>query len=311
MAQSLVTGGAGFIGSHLVEALVGQGDEVRVLDNLSTGRRENLTAVADSIELIEGDIRDPNAVGAAVRGVERIFHQAAVVSVPMSVRDPVTNHAVNVDGTLNLLDAARVAGVECFVYASSSAVYGDLPDLPKVETMPTAAISPYGLSKHIGEQYARLFTQLYGLRTVGLRYFNVYGPRQDPSSPYSGVISIFVDHLLANTPPSIYGDGRQTRDFIYVADVVRANLLAAGAPDAAGEVFNVSTNQSFTIVELWETLQIIAGTHLAPRFGEERLGDIRHSYASCEHARQTIGFEPEINFRDGLRRTFAWYREEA
>ena len=223
MARSLVSGGAGFIGSHLVEALVSRGDVVRVLDNLSTGRVENLAAVASSIDLVEGDIRDPDTVRAALRGVERVFHQAALVSVPQSVEDPMTTHAINVDGTLNLLNAAREAGAQSFVYASSSAVYGDLPELPKVETMPAAPVSPYGLSKQIDEQYAQLFTQLYGLRTVGLRYFNVYGPRQDPSSPYSGVISIFIDHLLANTRPTIYGDGRQTRDFIYVADVVQAN----------------------------------------------------------------------------------------
>ena len=311
MERSLVSGGAGFIGSHLVEALVRRGNTVRVLDNFSTGRAENLAAVASDIELIEGDIRDPDTVRAAVEGVDRVFHQAALVSVPLSLEDPVTTHAINVNGTLNLLNAAREGGVQSFVYASSSAVYGDLPELPKVETMSAAPISPYGLSKQIDEQYARLFTRLYSVRTVGLRYFNVYGPRQDPSSPYSGVISIFIDHLLADTPPTIYGDGQQTRDFIYVADVVQASLLAADTPDTTGQVFNVSTNQAHTIAELLEMLQAIAGTRMAPRFASKRPGDIPHSYASYEKAHQVLGFEPEVGFAEGLRRTFDWYRGEA
>ncbi len=310
MARTLVSGGAGFIGSHLVEALVERGDEVRVLDNFSTGRPENLVAVTQRIELIEGDVRDEDVVRAAMRDVEQVFHLAALVSVPLSVEDPITTHAVNVDGTLNILVAAREAGVRSLVYASSSAVYGDLPDLPKVETLPVAPTSPYGLSKQICEQYARLFARLYGLRTVGLRYFNVYGPRQDPGSPYSGVISIFVDHLLASIPPTIYGDGRQTRDFVYVTDVVRASLLAADTPAAAGQVFNISTNRPHTILDLWEMLQTLTGTHLSPCFAAERPGDICHSYASYELARRVLGFEPQIGLMDGLRRTVAWCRSQ-
>ena len=311
MNHCLVTGGAGFIGSHLVEALVKRGDAVRVLDNLSTGRAENLAAVSRAIELVEGDIRDRDTVRDATQGVDRVFHQAALVSVPLSVKDPTTTFAINVDGTLNLLEAARQAGVRSFVFASSSAVYGDLPGLPKTETSAVNPISPYGLSKYIDEQYAKLYSQLYGLQTVGLRYFNVYGPRQDPSSPYSGVISIFIERLLANAPATIYGGGQQTRDFIYVSDVVQANLLAAECAAASDQVFNISRNEAHTILQLWETLQLLVGTALTPQFGAERQGDVRHSRASFEKARGILGFEPEIDLAVGLRRTLAWYREAA
>ncbi len=306
--RSLVTGGAGFIGSHLVEALVKRGHSVRVLDDFSTGKRANLASVADRIELIEGDIRDRGAVQAAVRGADWVFHQAALVSVPLSVADPATNHTINVDGTLTVLEAARLEGVKCFVYASSAAVCGNSAGLPKVETMPVDPVSPYGLAKSIGEQYAQLYAQLYGLRTVGLRYFNVYGPRQDPRSPYSGVISIFVDHLANGIEPTIYGDGQQTRDFVFVSDVVRANLLAADAGEAAGQVLNVSTSRATTILELWETLQSFAGSRLHPRFEDERRGDVRHSQASFDKARALLGYEPRVELAEGLRQTWEWYR---
>jgi UDP-glucose 4-epimerase len=310
MTQVLVTGGAGFIGSHLVEALVRRGDTVRVLDNLSTGKEQNLAAVADAVELIRGDIRDRDVVYGAMEGIDLVFHQAALVSVPLSVHEPALNHAINVDGTFHVIDAAREIGVGCLVYASSSAVYGDLPGLPKTEEMETAPLSPYGLAKLIGERYARLFNGSYSLPAVGLRYFNVYGPRQDPGSPYSGVISIFIDHLLAGRRPTIYGDGEQTRDFVYVADVVRANLLVAETPAATGEVLNVSSGRSVTINALWATLQAIAGTDLPPHFEEERKGDIRHSSASFEKARRMVRYEPRTSLAEGLRHTLEWYRDE-
>ncbi len=300
--RSLVTGGAGFIGSHLVEALVARGDRVRVLDDFSTGKRGNLAAVAGNVEVIEGDIRDPAAVRAAMDGVERVFHQAALVSVPRSVEDPAANHTINVDGTFHLLDAARQARVPAFVHASSAAVYGDLPGLPKTEDMPIAPLSPYGLAKRIGEEYVELFGRLYGLPGISLRYFNVYGPRQDPSSPYSGVISIFIERLLEGNPPTIFGDGEQTRDFIYVADVVRANLLAAEAAQMGG-VYNVSTGEATSISALWREIQGIAGVYVKPRFAPARAGDVRHSVASYERARANLGFRPEISLNEGLRQT--------
>ena len=306
--ESLVTGGAGFIGSHLVEALVERGDAVRVLDDFSTGRMANLGRVASKIDVIRGDIRDRATVREAANGVDTVFHQAALVSVPLSVADPATNHAINVDGTFNLLEAARLEGVTCFVYASSAAVYGDSTILPKVETMPTEPVSPYGLAKSIGEQYAQLYTRVYGLRTVGLRYFNVYGPRQDPGSPYSGVISIFIDRLLAGVAPTIYGDGSQTRDFIYVSDVVRANVLAAETPAASGHVLNICTSRPSTILELWDTLQAFGHTDLAPEFADERPGDVKHSWASFEKAHHLLGFAPRVGLAQGLQRTVKWYR---
>jgi UDP-glucose 4-epimerase len=308
MRQVLVTGGAGFIGSHLVEALVRRGDAVRVLDNLSTGREQNLAAVADAVELIQGDIRDRDVVHRSMAGTDLVFHQAALVSVPLSVQEPALNHAINVDGTFHVMDVARQVGVRCLVYASSSAVYGDLPGLPKTEEMEIAPLSPYGLAKLVGERYAGLFHTCYGLPAIGLRYLNVYGPRQDPGSPYSGVISIFIDRLLAGRRPTIYGDGQQTRDFVYVADVVRANLLAAETPAASGEVLNVSTGRPVTINALWATLQDIAGTDLPPHFAEERKGDIRHSSASFEKARWMVGYEPRTSLAEGLRHTLEWYR---
>lgn len=307
---ALVTGGAGFIGSHLVEALVLRGHTVRVIDDFSTGKSENLQSVASQIDLIEGDIRDSETVRSAVDGADWVFHQAALVSVPLSITNPVRNHIMNVDGTLNLLDAARHAGVRRFIYASSAAIYGDSAELPKAETMLAAPISPYGLSKLIGEQYARLYSRLYGLQTVGMRYFNVYGPRQDPGSPYSGVISIFMARLQAGARPTIYGDGQQTRDFVFVSDVVEANLLAATAPaSAAGQVFNVSTGRGTSILDLWVTMQRIAGTDIVPAFAEERPGDVRYSRATYARAREILGYKPRVALADGLRQTLAWSRE--
>lgn len=308
MTLVLVTGGAGFIGSHLVEALVRRGDRVRVLDNFTTGKKENLASVWDQIELIEGDIRDRSAVCRAVAGVEQIFHQAALVSVPLSVQDPLANHTVNVDGTFNLLNAAREAEVQTFVYASSAAVYGDLPDPLKVESVTPAPLSPYGLAKRIGEEYAALFTHLYGLNIVCLRYFNVYGPRQDPHSPYSGVISIFLERARTGQPATIFGDGHQRRDFVYVGDVVRANLMAAACPAASGRVFNVGTGHATTILRLWDLVQTVVGVRLPAQFAPERAGDVRHSVADPDLARRVLGFEARTPLLDGLRETWEWYR---
>jgi UDP-glucose 4-epimerase len=305
---ALVTGGAGFIGSHLVEALVRRGDGVRVLDNLSTGRISNLASVIDRVEFLEGDIRDVKAVDSAVEGVDGIFHQAAMVSVPLSVEQPMTNHAINVDGTLNVLEAARRHRVGKVVYASSASVYGDENDPPLVETMAPRPISPYGLSKFVNEQYARLYARTYGISAIGLRYFNVYGPRQDPGSPYSGVITIFIHRMMSGRRPTIYGDGTQTRDYVYVSDIVRANLLAAESAGGAGDVFNISTNHETSVLELWHALTDTAGVDLAPEFGPERPGDVQRSWASFERARRVLGYEPLVELTEGIRRTLEWMR---
>src|SRR5215475_6235478 len=262
----LVTGGAGFIGSHIAEALVNRGDRVRVLDNLITGRRENLSSIADRIEFIEGDIRDYDTALRAAVGARVIFHQAAVPSVPRSVAEPALNHDVNVNGTFNVLMAAREAGVRRVVYAASSSAYGDTETLPKHEDMPPSPLSPYAASKLFGEYYCQVFTQVYGLETVSLRYFNVFGPRQDPSSPYSGVISKFVTALLAGVAPMIYGDGEQSRDFTYVANVVDANLRAAESGEAAGQIINLGIGERVTLNQLLAELQKIIGTNLPARY---------------------------------------------
>ncbi len=305
---ALVTGGAGFIGSHLVGALLEEGRRVKVLDNLSTGRLENLDAYRGRIEFVRGDIRDAAAVSDAMRGADTVFHQAAVVSVPLSVEDPVGSAEVNEMGTLKVLDAARTLGVGRVVLASSSAVYGDDPALPKTEDMPPRPLSPYAAQKLANEFYADLYHRLYGLETVCLRYFNVFGPRQDPSSPYSGVISIFMERAVSESAPVIYGDGGQSRDFVFVSDVARANLAAAGHPDAPGGVFNVGTGRSVTVGRLWEAVRELAGLDLEAGFADPRKGDVRHSLADIGKLRSATGFTPEVAFEDGLRRTFEWYR---
>jgi len=314
----LVTGGGGFIGSNLVEALLRRGDDVRVIDNFATGRRENL-AEAESwaaeggghYELLEGDIRDPETVRRAVEGCDVVLHQAAIPSVARSVADPLTSHGVNVDGTLNLLLAARDLGVKRFVAASSSSLYGESPTLPKVETMCPDPISPYGLDKLAAETYCRLFHRLYGLGTVALRYFNVFGPRQDPSSEYSAVIPKFTAALLAGRAPTIYGDGGQTRDFTYIENVVRANLLAAEAPEeACGEAYNIACGERISLLDLVERLGRITGREIAPVHGDPRPGDIRHSLADIGKARRLLGYEPVVTLDEGLERTVAWYRRE-
>jgi len=314
----LVTGGGGFIGSNLVEALLRRGDDVRVIDNFATGRRENLAEAkawaaegGGRYELLEGDIRDPETVRRAVEGCEVVLHQAAIPSVARSVADPLTSHGVNVDGTLNLLLAARDLGVRRFVMASSSSLYGESPTLPKVETMCPDPISPYGLDKLAAETYGRLFHRLYGLGTVALRYFNVFGPRQDPSSEYSAVIPKFTAALLAGKAPTIYGDGGQTRDFTYIENVVRANLLAAEAPEeACGEAYNVACGERISLLDLAERLGRITGRPIAPVHGDPRPGDIRHSLADIGKARRLLGYEPVVGLDEGLERTVAWYRRE-
>lgn len=301
----LVTGGAGFIGSHLVEALVARGDAVRVADDFSTGRRENVPA---GVDLVEGDLSDPAIARRAVDGCAYVLHQAAIPSVPRSVTDPVASHRANVDATLQVLVAARAAGVRRVVYAGSSSVYGDSPELPKREDMAPSPRSPYALQKLVSEQYCQLFTALYGLETVTTRYFNVFGPRQQPGSPYSGVISLFIEAAVEGRPPVVYGDGGQSRDFTYVADVVAGVLRACTAPGVAGEVLNLAGGGRISLLDLLASLERLLGVRIAPRFEPAREGDVRDSQADPDRARRLLEFHPEISLDEGLRRTVAWYR---
>jgi nucleoside-diphosphate-sugar epimerase len=300
VAKYLVTGGAGFIGSHLVEELLRRGETVRVADNFYSGLRSNIPA---DVELIEGDLADPTIAGRAVSGMDYVLHQAAIPSVGKSVLDPLTSHRANVDGTLNVLLAARDNQVKRVIFAGSSSEYGDSPTLPKHEAMPLAPKSPYALQKVMGEEYCRLFTQLYNLETVSIRYFNVFGPRQQPNSPYSGVISLFIKALSNGQPPLILGDGKQTRDFTYIANVVDGVLRACTAPNASGEAINVATNGRVSLLELLDTLNKIMGTSIKPTFGPPREGDVRDSQASIEKAERLLGFTPVVGFEEGLRRT--------
>ena len=308
MATYLVTGGAGFIGSHLTAALVARRESVRVVDSLITGARENLDAVAASVELITGDLADLEVARRAVAGVECVLHQAAIPSVPRSVADPITSNRANIDATLNVLVAARDAGVRRVVYAGSSSAYGDTPTLPKHEGMPTNPRSPYALQKLVGEQYGALFTTLYGLETVSIRYFNVFGPRQDPSSAYSGVISRFLLALVTGARPTIYGDGEQTRDFTYVDNVVDGVLRAAAADDVSGAVINVATGRRVTLNELLGILAELAGVRVDPIHEAARPGDVRDSQADIALAERLLGYQPIVSFEEGLRRTLAWFR---
>jgi nucleoside-diphosphate-sugar epimerase len=305
--RALVTGGAGFIGSHLVDGLLASGWRVRVLDDLSTGRERNLAQARDAIDWIRADLRDADAVAKAVEGVEIVFHQAAIPSVPRSLAEPLRTHAVNVDGTLLLLETARHAGVRRVVYAASSSAYGDTEELPKTETMAPNPMSPYALQKYCGEVYCRLYARLYGLETVALRYFNVFGPRQDPASQYAAVIPRFACAALAGEPAEIYGDGEQTRDFTFVADAVRANLLAADAAEASGAVINVGGGRRTSLNELWRAVQEIAGARIPARHAPPRPGDVRDSLADLGRARKLLGYEPSVDLREGLRRTLAHF----
>jgi UDP-glucose 4-epimerase len=311
MASYLVTGGAGFIGSHLADALLQRGESVRVVDSFITGNRQNLEALSGSVDLIEGDLAEPDVAKEAVAGVEYVLHQAAIPSVPRSVADPLTSHRANVDATLQLLLAARDSGVKRIVYAGSSSAYGDAATLPKREDMPTAPLSPYALQKLIGEQYMQMFTELYGLETVTIRYFNVFGPRQDPSSPYSGVIALFATALLAGKPVTIVGDGEQTRDFTYVSNVVDGVLRAVEAPKASGQVINVATGRQISINALANTLGAVIGTSLPPVHADARAGDVRDSLADISKARELLGYEPKVDLEEGLRLTVDWYRRQS
>lgn len=299
MALYLVTGGSGFIGSHLAAALIARGDRVRILDNLSTGNRRNLEA-APGAEFIEGDIRSYHIVRQAVDGCDVVLHQAALPSVPRSVKDPITSNEVNVVGTLNMLDAAHDAKVSRFVYASSSSIYGLNPALPKREDMMPQPMSPYAVSKLAGEHYCRTFFELYGFETVILRYFNVFGPRQDPNSQYSAVIPKFIDILLKGGRPVVNGDGSQTRDFTYVENVVQANLKAAMAASAPGRAFNIAAGQRISLLELLGALTRIIGCDADPKFSPARVGDVPHSYADVSTAHDLLGYVPSIGFEDGL-----------
>jgi nucleoside-diphosphate-sugar epimerase len=307
MAHYLVTGGAGFIGSHLVEELVLRGERVRVVDNLVTGKRHNIAHLS-SIEFIEGDLADMAVATRAVADVDYVLHQAAIPSVPRSVQDPVTSNRANIDASLNILVAARDARVKRLVYAGSSSAYGDTPTLPKVETMPTAPLSPYALQKLVAEQYCQMFTRLYGLETVTIRYFNVFGPRQDPSSPYSGVISLFISALCERRQPTIYGDGEHTRDFTYVANVVDGVLRACEAKEASGEVINVATGGRISLNQLFRTLRDLTGASVEPIYADPRPGDVKDSQADITKARRVLGYEPKVPFAEGLNRTVTWYR---
>jgi UDP-glucose 4-epimerase len=289
---------------------VRRGERVRVLDDFSTGKRENLSAFLEDIELVEGDLRDPSAVRRAAEGVEYILHQGALPSVQRSIDDPLTSHAVNTTGTLNLLVAAREAGVKRVVYAASSSVYGDSPTLPKREDMIPRPKSPYAVSKLTGEQYCRAFTEVYGLETVCLRYFNVFGPRQDPTSQYSGVIPLFVTAMLKGEPPTVHGDGLQSRDFSYIANVVHANLLASTAPGVAGRVFNIACGERYTLLDMIAALNDILGTQIEPVHVDPRVGDVRHSLADISAAEEALGYRVLVDFYDGLRQTVAWYRQQ-
>jgi len=325
MAKYLVTGGGGFIGSHLVEELLRRGHDVRVADNFSTGKRENLEAALEGAregqtvphaaatatpQLLTGDLAEADVARQAVQGVDYVLHQAAIPSVPRSVTDPLTTNRANIDATLNVLVAARDAGVKRVVYAGSSSAYGDTPSLPKREDMPAHPLSPYALQKYVSEQYMQLFTRLYGLETVTIRYFNVFGPRQDPGSAYSGVISAFLRELTQGRQPTIYGDGGQTRDFTYVANVVDGVLRAVEAPAASGHVINVATGSRISLNDLLRDLHALIGTTGTATYDDVRAGDVRDSQADISKAAQLLGYRPLVPFEEGLKRTLAWFRRD-
>ncbi len=312
MSKIVVTGGAGFIGSSLARALLRSGvARVTVLDNLSSGKESNLAEVADRIVLRVADIRDYGAIAPVLAGAERVFHLAAIPSVPKSIEDPVPSHESNIDGTFNVLRACVEGRAGRVVYAASSSAYGDTEVLPKVETMKPDPLSPYALQKLVGENYCSVFTKCFGLETVGLRFFNVYGPRQDPSSPYSGVLSVFMTCLLERRAPTIFGDGEQSRDFTYVEDVAELCIKAAAAPAGvvSGSVYNAGNGERFTLNQVWRQLCALEGVSIAPLYGPPRAGDVRHSQADTTAARRDLGHDPQFSFEKGLRRTLEWYRQ--
>ena len=303
----LVTGGAGFIGSNIAEKLVASGEKVRVIDNFLTGKKENMDTFIDKIEFIKGDIRDLETVKKAVDNVDFVIHQAALPSVPKSVELPIESNEHNTNGTLNILFAAKEAGVKRVVYAASSSAYGDQPQSPKVETMRPMPMSPYAVNKLAGEHYCAAFSTVYGLETVALRYFNVFGPRQDPTSFYSAVIPKFISALLKNEAPTIFGDGEQSRDFTYIDNIVSANLLACKVEGVGGQLFNIACGESFTLNQLFLNLQDIMGTSIKPIYEAPRVGDIKHSLADINKAKTLLGFEVLVDFKEGLRKTAEWF----
>ena len=309
MDKYLVTGGAGFIGSNIAEELVKRGYSVKIIDNFLTGKRENISSFLDKIELVEGDIRDYDACRSALEGVDFVLHQAALPSVPRSIEDPLLTTDINIKGTLNILLASREAKVKGFVFASSSSVYGDDPNLPKKEGTLGNPLSPYAISKLTGEKYCRVFSQIFGLATVCLRYFNIFGPRQDPSSQYAAVIPNFISRMLKGESPTIFGDGEQTRDFTYVSNVVEANILASKAQGVSGEVFNIACGERTTVNSLASNLNRILKEEISPYFAEPRPGDVRDSFADMSKARKMLKYEPLVPFSKGLEETMRWYRE--
>ena len=313
MARYLITGIAGFIGSSLARALLQEGGEVRGVDNFATGRQENLDPILNQIDFREVDILDTNAMAEACTGVDYVFHQAAIPSVPKSVLDPIASNRACVDGTVSVLVAARDANVKRVIYAASSSAYGDTPTLPKHEDMVPNPLSPYAAAKLAGEFYMKAFYRCYQLETISLRYFNIFGPRQDPSSPYSGVLAKFTTQMLAGDQPTIFGDGEQSRDFTYVDDAIQANLKACHAPasQVAGEMFNVATGTRVSLKETFQVLKELTGYSGEAAVGPERAGDVKHSLADITRARQRFGYSPEVSFHDGLRRTVDWYRTSA
>jgi nucleoside-diphosphate-sugar epimerase len=309
MAKYVVTGGAGFIGSMLVRRLVDQG-AVSVIDNLLTGRECNLSEIRDRIEFHDADIRDGSAIAPLIAGADVVFHLAAIPSVPRSIDDPAPSHEVNIDGTFHVFRAAAQGGVRRVVYAASSSAYGDSLVLPKVETMVPRPKSPYAVQKLAGEHYASVFHSCFGLETVSLRFFNVYGPRQDPSSPYSGVLSLFMKHLLSRTSPTIFGDGEQSRDFTYVEDVAELCMKAACASAAPGNLYNAGNGGEYTLNHIWKLLQEVEGVQIPAAYGPPRLGDVRHSMADTTAAVRDLGHAPRFTIEEGLKRTLEWYRRE-
>jgi nucleoside-diphosphate-sugar epimerase len=310
MAVYVVTGGGGFIGSHIVENLVRQRNTVvKVIDDFSTGKRENVEAFKNDVEIIEADIAETKNLAQFLKGADYVIHQAAIPSVPKSILDPLKSHNANVNGTLNLLLACRDAGVKRVVYASSSSLYGDSPTLPKREGMMPNPLSPYGAQKLFAEMYCEVFTKAYGLETVSLRYFNVFGPRQDSTSQYSGVLALFIPAVLQGRRPTIYGDGLQSRDFTYVQNVVEANLLACKVPGVGGQVFNVACGDRITVNSMLHQINKIVGVDISPVYAEPRSGDIKHSQADITRAKEHLGYEPKVSFEEGLRATVEWYRK--
>jgi len=306
---ALVTGGAGFIGSHIASALVAGGARVRILDDLSTGHRENVEEIGGDIDFVQGSVADEALLRRVLEGVELVFHEAAIPSVPRSVDNPRQTHTASVDGTFSLLVAAREKKVRRLIYAASSSAYGDQPTLPKSEEMLPDPLSPYAVAKLVGEYYARVFTRVYGLETFSLRYFNVFGPRQDPGSQYSGVVSLFISALSTNNRPVIYGDGEQSRDFTYIDNVVDANLKAASATGGLGQVINIANGERITLNQLLQELKDLTGrSEMEADYRDSRIGDVRHSLADISRARQILGYEPLVGLRDGLRRTIDWWK---